>query len=151
MSELVRKHLGNYIGQFVDYDPSNNSCVWRAYMRLHVRIDVRKPLKKNWKVRMEGEDWCVVTFKYEKLTTLCFVCGLLGHSEQNCEVLFPKEVDDSVWEWGVELRADTRRNGGGTDSRWLRNDRERSTNPSPRDGGARDTPRDDSGIGAKKV
>lgn len=54
MSELVGKHLANYIGEFVDYDPSNNTSVWRAYMRLRVRIDVRQPLKKNRKVRMEG-------------------------------------------------------------------------------------------------
>lgn len=135
MSELVGKHLANYIGEFVDYDPSNNSCVWRAYMRLRVRVDVRQPLKKNRRVRMEGGDWCVVTFKYEKLTTFCFVCGILGHSEQSCEVLFAKAVDDGVREWGVDLRADTRRSGGGAGSRWLRNDNQRGGSPNSAGGG----------------
>lgn len=132
MSELVGKHLANYIGEFVDYDPSNNSCVWRAYMRLRVRIDVTKPLKKNRRVRMEGEDWRVVSFKYEKLTNFCFVCGLIGHVEQNCEVLFAKEIDDGVREWGPELKADNRRGGRGIRSRWLRSDRQ---GESPNSGG----------------
>lgn len=127
MSELVGKYLGNYIGEFLDYDPSNNACVWRPYMRLRVRVDVTKPLKKNRRVRMEGEDWCIVCFKYEKLTTFCFVCGLLGHMEQNCEELFAKEVDDGVREWGPELKANTRRNGGGSGNRWLRNGKQGGT------------------------
>lgn len=100
MTELVGKLLGNYIGEFLDYDPSNNSCVWRTYMRIWVKVDVRQPLKKDYKVQMEGGEWCLVQFKYEKLTSFYFVCGLLGHAEQNCEALFAREVDDGVRGWG---------------------------------------------------
>lgn len=109
MSEFVGKTLGNYIGEFLDYDPSNDSCVWRTYMRIHVKVDVRQPLKKNRKVRMEGGDWCLVQFKYEKLTSFCFICGLLGHVEQYCDDLFAKGVDDGARGWGVELRVEVRR------------------------------------------
>lgn len=52
MTEVVGKHLANFIGEFVDYDPQNNSSIWRAYMRIKVRLDVRKPLKKDRKVRI---------------------------------------------------------------------------------------------------
>lgn len=54
MNEAVGKLLANYIGSFVAYDPANNASVWREYMRLRVLIDVRKPLKKERKVRVEG-------------------------------------------------------------------------------------------------
>lgn len=86
---------------------------------------------------MEGGEWCVVTFMYETLPTFCFVCGILGHSEQNCEVFFAKTVDEGVREWGIDLRADTRQSGGGTGSRWLRNDNQRGGNPSSASGSAR--------------
>lgn len=96
MMEAVGKHLGNYIGTFVDYDPANNSCVWRAYMRICVLVDIRQPLKKERKVRVAGGEWTVVKFRYEKLPALCFYCGCIGHVEQMCEVLFGRGVDDGV-------------------------------------------------------
>lgn len=61
MSEFVGRTLGNYIGEFLDYDPNNDSCVWRTYMRIRVKVDVRQPLKKDRKVIMEGGDWCLVS------------------------------------------------------------------------------------------
>lgn len=98
MFEVVGMHLGNYIGEFIEYDPSNNSSMWRSYMRLRVKVDVRSPLKKEWKVRQTGGEWCVVNFKYEKLGIYCFMCGFLGHTEQKCAVLFAKEEDDGICE-----------------------------------------------------
>lgn len=75
MTKLVGKHLANYIREFVDYDTSNNSSVWRSYMRLRVRVDVRLPLKKEGKVQVAGREWCVMQFKCKKLMAFCFMCG----------------------------------------------------------------------------
>jgi hypothetical protein len=41
MKEKVRMGLGNYIGEFLEYDENNNSSFWREYMRLKVRFDIR--------------------------------------------------------------------------------------------------------------
>lgn len=62
----------------------------------------------------------MVTFKYEKLCVSCFACGHLGHTEQRCPVLFAKDHDDGVREWSIELRAEPRKQGGGSGSRWLK-------------------------------
>jgi hypothetical protein len=35
----------------MEYDKNNNSCFWRQYMRLRVKMDVRVPLKKVTKVK----------------------------------------------------------------------------------------------------
>jgi hypothetical protein len=51
MKETVGTQLGNYIGVFMEYDKNNNSCFWRQYMRLRVKMDVRVPLKKVTKVK----------------------------------------------------------------------------------------------------
>jgi 14-3-3 protein epsilon len=120
MKERVGISLANYIGSFVEYDKNNNSSFWRQYMRLRVRIDVRLPLKKDTKVKDKEGNWCTVKFKYEKLGIFCFVCGIMGHAENKCEVRFSMERDDGVREWSAEIRAESRRQGGRFTSRWLR-------------------------------
>jgi hypothetical protein len=93
-------------------------------MRVRVKVDVRQPLKKGQRVRDKEGAWCMVNFKYEKLGVFCFVCGVMGHAENKCEVRFAMENDDGRREWSGELRADQRRGGGRQTSRWLREDRE---------------------------
>jgi hypothetical protein len=89
-------------------------------MRLRVRVDVRQPLKKESKVKNQGGEWCIIKFKYERLGVFCFVCGIMGHAENKCEVRFVKEIDDGVREWSNELRAEPRRRSGRQTSRWLK-------------------------------
>lgn len=67
MSEIVGKQLGNYFGMFIKYDSNNNSSKWREFMRLKVRIDVRKPLKRKKKICRKDKTEVVVNCKYEKL------------------------------------------------------------------------------------
>jgi 14-3-3 protein epsilon len=123
MKETVGVKLGNYIGTFMEYDKNNNSSFWRQHMRVRVKVDVRQPLKRDSKVRDKQGAWCTVNFKYEKLGIFCFVCGIMGHAENKCEVRFAMENDDGRREWSGELRADHRRGGGKQTSRWLREER----------------------------
>lgn len=119
MSLEVGKGLGNYIGEFIEYDPKNMSSFWRSFMRIRVKVDVRKPLKRSKKISRGGGETKLVKFKYEKLTIFCFLCGLLGHSDSSCEQLFLMEEDNGVRGWGPELRVERRRNGGGGGCMWL--------------------------------
>ncbi|KAK2353425.1 hypothetical protein QL285_091046 [Trifolium repens] len=120
MKETVGQRLANYIGTFVEYDKNNNSSFWRQYMRIRVKIDVRQPLKKEAKVKNKEGNLCVVTFKYEKLGIFCFLCGIMGHGENRCEVRYSMEQDDGRRGWSADIRADSRRQGGRLSSRWLR-------------------------------
>lgn len=106
MSQVVAQHLGNHIGEFLEYDPKNDQGLWRTYMRIKVRVDVRVPLEKEKKVRKLGGEWRIVKFKYERLGVFCFLCGLLGHVDQYCEKLFTLENDSGDRAWGPELRVD---------------------------------------------
>jgi hypothetical protein len=122
MAERVGKTLANYIGTFVEYDKNNKGSFWREYIRIKVRVDVRQPLKKDSRVKNQGGAWCIVNFKYEKLGVFCFVCGILGHSENRCATRFSLVDDDGVRAWSKDLRAEPRTRGGRQTSRWLMED-----------------------------
>jgi hypothetical protein len=124
MTEKVGIKLGNYIGVFMEYDKNNNTSFWRQYMRVRVKVDVRQPLKKDQKVRDKAGAWCTVNFKYEKLGVFCFVCGIMGHAENKCEVRFAMENDNGRRDWSGDLRANQRRGGGRQTSWWLREERD---------------------------
>ncbi|XP_058726793.1 uncharacterized protein At4g02000-like [Vicia villosa] len=120
MLEKVGKTIANFIGTFVEYDKHNNSSFWRQYMRLRVKVDVRNPLKKNTRVKNRGGEWCTVTFKYENLGLFCFVCGILGHSDQRCEVRFAMEEDNGIREWSNDIMVENRRYNNASSSKWLK-------------------------------
>jgi hypothetical protein len=119
MSQKVGKNVGDYIGEFLEYDEKNDSLSWRKYMRIRVLIDVRLPLKKSKKIKKPGEESKLIHFKYERLGTFCYMCGMLGHAENKCPKLFDMQTTTIVRGWGPELRADMGRKQGG-DSKWLR-------------------------------
>lgn len=120
MTQDIGQHLGNFIGEFLEYDPNNNAGFWRSYMRIRVRVDVRKPLRKERKVKRVGGEWSMVQFKYERLGVFCYLCGVIGHTEQYCDQLFEMQQDDGVRFWGPSLKAEAKRGGGAGGSRWLR-------------------------------
>lgn len=118
MTQLVGETLGNFVGEFLEYDPNNNNGFWRNYMRVRVRLDVNQPLKRTKKIKKAGGECMEVQFKYERLGVFCFLCGVIGHVEQHCDKLFELENDDGCRLWGAELRVEPRR-GGTVTSRWL--------------------------------
>lgn len=89
-------------------------------MRIRIRLDVRKPLKRKKKIKRKNGSEFVVTCKYERLGDFCFVCGLVTHTERFCRKTLDARNDGAVQEWGVWLRAPPRRGGGQGSSKWLR-------------------------------
>jgi len=113
MSEKVGKDIGNFIGEFLEYDAKNNSNHLRSYMRIRVLLDVTKPLKRQKKIKKPGGDSGYIRFKYERLGNYCYFCGMLGHIEDFCEKLYDLQEDDGTRLWGPELHADKQRSSGG--------------------------------------
>uniref|UniRef100_A0A803QPD1 CCHC-type domain-containing protein n=1 Tax=Cannabis sativa TaxID=3483 RepID=A0A803QPD1_CANSA len=120
MSERVARDVGNYIGQYVKSDPNNFSGVWRDYLRIRVKIRVDKPLEQSMRLEKKSGVFCVVRFKYEDLSTFCFICGVLGHSERFCERLFDTPPHLIKKPYSLELKAAPRRRHYNMGSQWLR-------------------------------
>lgn len=120
ITEGLGRQLGNFIGQFLEYDSTNSGSVWRQYMRIRVAINVNNPLKRCKRIKKPDGTSFIVNFKYEKLHIFCFVCGRLGHSESFCEDLFTRSQEDIKKEWGPWLKAADRRGQALGGDKWLR-------------------------------
>lgn len=122
MSENILRNIGNFVGTFVKTDPANNSGGWRMYMRIRVTTDIGKPLKRRMRIKREGGNWSWINFKYERLSMFCFVCGLMGHSERECGILYANPETEIPRAYGVWLRAPTKNSQNqNVGSKWLQN------------------------------
>ncbi|KAJ8648294.1 hypothetical protein MRB53_001317 [Persea americana] len=120
LSEKILKDIGNYIGLFLDSNENNLMGVWRNYMRVRVSIDVRKPLQRRMRIKKAGGEWIWIDFKYECLNIFCFICGLLGHTEQQCPKVYECSTGEMVKAHGHWMKAPNRRNQMNSGERWLR-------------------------------
>uniref|UniRef100_A0A803PTS4 Zinc knuckle CX2CX4HX4C domain-containing protein n=1 Tax=Cannabis sativa TaxID=3483 RepID=A0A803PTS4_CANSA len=121
MTSTVLKAVGNYVGVFVESCPKNFLGVWHDYMRIRVTIDLSKPLKRRMRIHKTGDDWIWITFKYENIPTFCFICGILGHSEQFCPKLFETLEHEITKPYGEWMKAPFRRSTKLIGEQWLRN------------------------------
>ncbi|XVF75337.1 hypothetical protein PTKIN_Ptkin13bG0179900 [Pterospermum kingtungense] len=91
-------------------------------MRIWVAIDVRIPLACYKVINKRGGCSVKALFRYERLGTFCFLCGLLGYSKKFCNKLFESSNGVLVRNWSIDLRAPIKRILGQGSSRWLRGD-----------------------------
>lgn len=120
MSERVIQEVGNFVGTYVESCPKNFVGGWKEYMRVRVRINLAKPLKRRMKVRKSGNDWQWIVFKYENVPNFCFICGLLGHSDKFCGRLFDTPENEIVKPYGTWMRASFHRQTKLIGAKWLR-------------------------------
>lgn len=121
LSETILKSIGSSIGRYIKSDPGTFEGGWKSYVRIRVLMNVEKPLKRRMKIKREGDNWSWLNFKYERLGTFCFVCGIIGHSDRDCNIVYanPEKVVEKAY--GVWLRAPSRNVKNNTGARWLRN------------------------------
>ncbi|XP_031091105.1 uncharacterized protein LOC115996104 [Ipomoea triloba] len=119
MSVRVAEAVGNYVGRFVAADHNNFGGSWKTFMHVRVEIDVGKPLKRKMKLKKQGGEWFWLDFKYERLPSFCFLCGLLGHTDRFCSRNFEEGGVVGEKPYGVWLRAGGRRTMAMAGQRWL--------------------------------
>ncbi|CAH9057915.1 unnamed protein product [Cuscuta europaea] len=97
--------IGNHLGKFISRDDKQIDEKWEAYMRVRVMMDVRKPLKVGTTLKKSSGEGYWVDFKYEKLPSFCFACGVIGHAEKFCPSLYDKGGTKTVRSFDPWLRA----------------------------------------------
>ncbi|MBA0788525.1 hypothetical protein Gotri_027574 [Gossypium trilobum] len=101
MDRQMALNIGNAIGELMAIDWKDQDGGWTAFMRLKVKINILKPLKRVVRlVDKEGME-TIGVIKYERLPDLCYACGLIGHSFRTCE---SNKEEEEVGQNGLNLQ-----------------------------------------------
>ncbi|TXG56835.1 hypothetical protein EZV62_018148 [Acer yangbiense] len=82
MNRRTTKWLAEHIGEVVEIPVESREC-WGKFIRVKVRLDITKPLKR-WLRIGKNVDITRVALKYERLPDFCFACRRIGHSLNEC-------------------------------------------------------------------
>lgn len=118
-SDGVLTAIGSFLGSLTKLDDRNFDGSMRIFYRLRISMDITKPLKKRMKLKKDSDDWIFVDFKYERLPTFCFLCGLIGHGDRYCRKVSRAESLFMEKPYGAWLRAGLRRQIPTLGQRWI--------------------------------
>ncbi|CAN6268705.1 unnamed protein product [Urochloa humidicola] len=102
MDRVTGEAIGDTVGEFLEVDLEERHSDVGYFLRIKVRIDIRKPLMRGVMVSPgEGmaDKWCPLV--YEFLPDFCYVCGIIGHIDRTCDKKLPK---GELPQWGKNLR-----------------------------------------------
>lgn len=117
-AEFVEK-IVDYVGSFQKADPNNFWGTWNSFFRIKVSLKVNEPLKKRMKLRLREGVFQWITFKYERLNTFLFCCGLIGHSDRFCRKAYEEGIEPKDYLYGAWMRAGARRQIKPVGAKWL--------------------------------
>lgn len=80
--------IGNAVGVFEEVDSRNGFLFWGASLRIRVRIDLSRPIRRGIHIYSDGPlSGLWVSFRYERLSELCGFCGIIGLASRDCDRL----------------------------------------------------------------
>ncbi|KAK5802554.1 hypothetical protein PVK06_030156 [Gossypium arboreum] len=85
MDRQLALDVGNAIGELMAIDWKDRNGAWTEFMRLKVKIDISKPLRRVMKFASEDGGEMIGVIKYERLPNFCYMCGMIGHNTKKCQ------------------------------------------------------------------
>ncbi|KAF5445647.1 hypothetical protein F2P56_034685 [Juglans regia] len=93
MTEDFGQQFAGSIGHVIRMEAEADGRAWRRCLRVRVAVDLHKPLLRGkWLKLGEKQHW--ISFKYERLQSFCFKCGVLSHKGRNCARLRAEQQGD---------------------------------------------------------
>ena len=103
MSLDVGKEIGSKLGTFLEVDRRSWQSDQAKFMRVRVELEIDKPLRRGAYIVSSEEERLWLTFKYERLPTVCFICGKLWHDKKHCPAA--RDWQTACHQYGDWLRA----------------------------------------------
>lgn len=88
----IVKAIGNRIGTFLEWDCCSNTSEEQRFVRICVGLSIGKALLRGGKLPTLSGERALIAYKYERLRTTCWYCGLLGHDERSCALKIKDEL-----------------------------------------------------------
>ena len=110
MLEEVGQDIGRSLGRLIEVD--KRACQSNQAKFMHIRVDlpIDKPLRRGRHVVSKDGEKFWIHFRYERLPTFCFLCGMLGHNDKHYQV--PTDQQGTQKQYGEWLRANGSFKGG---------------------------------------
>ncbi|KAM7491058.1 hypothetical protein LguiA_033979 [Lonicera macranthoides] len=109
-SENIRR-IAELAGRVIEIEKLEaTELLIHRFVRVKILVDVRRPLKRGFRLLDEAESYSWVPFKYERLGNFCFACGRLGHEKNFCkelEVVAGEMEGFGIWMRGESVRRRT--------------------------------------------
>lgn len=84
MTRQMGKLLGNNLREYILLDQSRKEEQYGSILRIRVRINVFKPLRRCVAIQIDGS-MVIANIRYEKLPLTCFLSEMMDHVEDQCE------------------------------------------------------------------
>ena len=85
MTKEIGKNIRSKIGRVLDIDKRALQTDQAKFLRIRVELQIDKPLRRGGYIKNDEGERIWVDFRYERLPTFYFRCGILGHDEKHCQ------------------------------------------------------------------
>lgn len=77
-------HIYSTTGEVIEVDFDETGATYGGFMRVHICLDITKPLLRGKKLIVGVGQTCWICLSYERLPNFCYSCGKLGHGFKEC-------------------------------------------------------------------
>ncbi|KAF8401226.1 hypothetical protein HHK36_012155 [Tetracentron sinense] len=86
-----QERLARELGEVLEVDMPTNGVMWGKFLRVRVVLKINIPLRASLLIQRKARKPLKIQVKYERLPTVCYECGMMGHDRRYC----PLTVVDS--------------------------------------------------------
>lgn len=104
-NEVVKALIGN-MGEILELE--EDILGFGRFRRVKVMLDTRKPLRRFRKIKDRKGSEIQIDFAYERLPYFCLACGIMGHSEKDCQLVNEEDKCERLG-WHLGLKATPRK------------------------------------------